>query len=340
MTNYYQLQPDIASNFVEFLKDTEKFIRSHGSIMERAPLQIYGSALVFSPILSEVRKQHWKKRLSFIKSATGVKTRWGTHQQTLEGHSRSVMAVAFSPDGKTLASGSDTIRLWDTATGTHQQTLEGHSRSVMVVAFSPDGKTLASGSDDNTIRLWDAATGTHQQTLEGHSHYVRVVAFSPDGKTLASGSWDNTIRLWDTATGTHQQTLEGHSDYIMVVAFSPDGKTLASGSDDNTIRLWDTATGTHQQTLEGHSEFVTKESDYVRAVAFSLAGNSGSDTSRNQRPVSDIFFVDGEWITRGGKNLLWLPPDYRASCTSVYDYTLVLGHASGQVTFFQFVSTE
>ncbi|WP_414581625.1 CHAT domain-containing protein, partial [Scytonema sp. PCC 10023] len=99
--------------------------------------------------------------------------------------------------------------------------LQGHSSGVSSVAFSPDGKTLASGSDDNTIKLWDVATGKISQTLTRHSSGVSSVAFSPDGKTLASGSDDNTIKLWDVATGKHSQTLTGHSSGVWSVAFSP-----------------------------------------------------------------------------------------------------------------------
>ncbi|MEJ6483261.1 ribosome assembly protein 4, partial [Nostoc punctiforme UO1] len=115
-------------------------------------------------------------------------------------------------------------------------TLEGHSSRVYSIGFSPDGKTLASGSGDNTIKLWDVSTGKAIKTLTGHSNTVYSVGFSPDGKTLASGSGDNTIKLWDVSTGKAIKTLTGHSNTVYSVGFSPDGKTLASGSSDNTIK--------------------------------------------------------------------------------------------------------
>ena len=178
-------------------------------------------------------------------------THTGAEVALLTGHTDHSWSVSFSPDSRTLASGSwdGTIRLWEVATGEHLRTFEGHAVAVWSVSFSSDSRTLASGSWDGTIRLWKVATGEHLRTFKGHTSYVLNVSFSPNGLMLASGSQDGTVRLWEVATGEHLRTLERHTRGVWSVSFSPDGLTLASGSVDGNIHLWEVATGEHLRRL-------------------------------------------------------------------------------------------
>ena len=191
--------------------------------------------------------------------------------------SESIFSVAYSPDGKTLLSGSGDrdIKLWDMATGKLKGTLLGHTGIVWSVACSPDGKTAASGSYDTTIKLWDMATQKNTATLQGHGDIVLAVAYSPDGKTLASASRDKAIKLWEVASGKNTATLTGHTLGVASVAYSPDGKTLASGSFDNSIKLWDTASGKNAATLMGHE-------GVVWSVAYSPDGKTLASGSQAQ----------------------------------------------------------
>jgi hypothetical protein len=155
-----------------------------------------------------------------------------------------IYCLAFSPDGRQLATGAEdkTLRLLDPLQGTQLLTLTRQGcRRFFTVAFSPDGQLLASGGGDSAVQLWDPRQGTALRSLAGHTASVRAVAFSPDGRLLASGAADNTVRLWDPRQGTELGTMTGHKATVTGVAFSPDARLLASCSQDTTVRLWDPA---------------------------------------------------------------------------------------------------
>ncbi|MCP4696826.1 MAG: AAA family ATPase [Gammaproteobacteria bacterium] len=226
--------------------------------------------------------------------------------EQISGHTSSVLSVAFSPDGTTLASGEgntfnfvgskgkgiledsddNSVRLWDMRSGREIKKLSGHRGPVSSVAFSSDGKTLASGSYDNSVGLWDVNSGHEIQKLNGHSGSVLSVAFSSDGKTLASGSLDGSVRLWDVRDGHEMQKLGGRSGHIPSAAFSPDGLGDRSG---------------HISSVAFSPDGLGDRSGHISSVAVdpdgldSLSGRSG----RSGHISSVAFSPDGKTLAYG-----------------------------------------
>lgn len=198
------------------------------------------------------------------------------------GHSALVTSVAYSPDGKMLASGSvdRTIKLWDVASGQEILTLCGHKSNVISVAFNHDGKRLASASYDNMIRLWDVERGVTLWTVEGYRYGVKSVAFSPDGATLAS-TGDNTVKLFEVASGRNFRSIDlpegsfSHYSQTLQVAFSPDGKYFAVASPFKKAFVWDTAGEDAARILDGNGgapPAAPPDSMALASVAFSPDG--------------------------------------------------------------------
>jgi WD40 repeat protein len=213
--------------------------------------------------------------------------------QTIRGHTHGIHAVAFSPDGRRLASGSwdCMVKLWEVATGKELLTLRGHQGGIAGVAFSRDGKHLASADGVHLVKLWDPATGKLRFTLKGHADRVSGVAFSPDGRHLASASWDGRVKVWEVATGKELLTLQAHRTHVHGVAFSPDGRHLASADGDRAVRLWDAATGLEVRSFKGHR-------GGVMSVAFSPDGRSLASASADKAVKL--------WETATGKELFTL----------------------------------
>jgi WD40 repeat protein len=215
---------------------------------------------------------------------------WETSQlvHTFPGHVPQPIAVAFSRDGRHLATGSgrEGPRIWDATTGAGPlHTFPGYRNPISALAFSPDGGGLAVACY-RTVKVWDATTGNLLFPALLHTGKTQCVAYSPDGLRLASSGEDKTVRIWDAQTGREVLGLRGHARMCMCVVFSPDGQRLASASADRTIRIWD---ATPLQGDEGQALLTfTQHSDEIRSVVCSLDGRIASAGQGGDVKVWDV----------------------------------------------------
>lgn len=240
----------IQSGLIEVLTEFERFVSRNASVIATVPLQIYGSALLFSPQTSKIRNSQWSKRPDFVKDISGIKETWSPYRFIFDEFGIALISgiwrVVFSPDGKLLAtsSGDGTTRLHETATGMCTRVLFSHKRTGSM-SFSPNGELLLTAHADDSLRLWETATGECKRVLH-HEDHPHIAKFSPSGRLFSSSSL-STIKIWDTATADVRRVLTipepNDCSVFPDLTFSHDDRLLAALIDGFRIRVWDISSG-------------------------------------------------------------------------------------------------
>jgi WD40 repeat protein len=264
----------------------------------------------------------------------------------LEGHSKLVNSIVFSPDSKLLLLASDdkTVKIWEIANGSFQQTFKGHSSSVNLIIFSPNSKLLISASNNKIIKIWDIATGFFQQIFENHNNIIISIVFLSDSKLLILILYNKIIKIWEIANNFLQQTFKGYNSTVTSVVFSRGLKLLALASYDKIVKIWDAANSSLQQTIIIDTYISRLSFDITETIVITNIGRIKIDKTRHStlskssqeggsKSYRQGLGISGPWVTWDTQNLLWLPPNYRPmhSDISLSGSTVAIGCRSGKV---------
>jgi len=265
-----------------------------------------GGAGIFSP------DGKWLASLSFGISSGNAINLWdattGQNLLTMTGHTDWLGGLAFSPDGKRLASTSldGTVRIWSLSPGQETVTVSGPGAGYGTrVVYNPNGKEFATNGGDGTATIWDAETGALRLRLSAHDEEVMSMAFGPDGKHFATGSLDATAIVWDTDTGQKLLTLSGHEAGVRDIAFSPDGSLIATGGFDGTARIWDAANGAELTKITGHAGIVPGVAFSPDGTQLATASTDGTAKIWDVKTGEQIFTLAGH--TSGVVDIAYSP---------------------------------
>ncbi len=282
----------------------------------------------------DLKLKRWGKAVVTLRRKTDVKNLADSRMsgqavkdvaeiRRFEGHEGPVRAIAWTPDGKALLSGSgfptgdQTLRLWDSATGREIRQLTGHQGQVFAVDINRDGNRVLAACE-KSIHLWDLTTGQYLRELRGHSADVTTVIFLPDGRHALSACHDKTVKLWDLESGTEKREFTGHTGATFGLAVLPGNRQFLSGSWDGTIRLWDLETGESLRTFTGHATWCVKMlPDGLRFLSSGDDGtvrlweiSSGKQLRKIKAHERQVFAMDvspdGQLVASGGDGLVSL----------------------------------
>ena len=245
---------------------------------------------------------------------------------TLLGHNNIVFDVAFSPDGKTLASTDGTVRLWNLSTGQEIRNLVGRDAELDAVAWSPDGHRLATAGSDGVVVVWNADTGDPIGASAAHPTRLGAVAWSPDGTRVAAGGVDNQLLVYNSATGAIEHVIRAETHDIRSIAWSPDGHHLTAAGGEKDVGIWNADTGQVEHVLRGHTNIVNRIAWSPDGTKLASASNDHTAKVWNAATGSEIATLKGH--TLGLWSIAWSPDNARVVTTSE-DQTIKVWPAAG-----------